>query len=195
MGPCSAVDILSSRGEVKEKTMKMQMKTLALVLLATTALAACGKKKIEDIPPQADNTDYGTPQDNGGDTAGQILPGSQEDFLAAVGMDGDRIFFETDRFNVDTADQATLQAQAQWLARYPNKRIVIEGHCDERGTRDYNLALGERRANATKNYLASLGVDASRIQTVSHGKEKPAAEGSNEQAWAINRRAVTITVL
>ena len=175
--------------------MKMQMKTLALVLLATTALAACGKKKIDDIPPQADNTDYGTPPDSGGNTAGQILPGSQEDFLTAVGMDGDRIFFDTDRFNVDTADQSTLQAQAQWLSRYPNKRIVVEGHCDERGTRDYNLALGERRANAAKNYLASLGVDASRIQTVSHGKEKPAAEGSNEQAWAINRRAVTITVL
>ena len=175
--------------------MKKTMKTLALVLLATTALAACGKKKINDIPPQADNTDYGTPQDNSGDSAGQILPGSQEDFLAAVGMDGDRIFFDTDKFNVDTADQATLQSQAQWLSRYPNKRIVIEGHCDERGTRDYNLALGERRANAAKNYLASLGVDASRIQTVSHGKEKPAAEGSNEQAWAINRRAVTITVL
>ena len=160
--------------------MKMQMKTLALVLLATTALAACGKKKIDDIPPQADNTDYGTQPDSGGDTAGQILPGSQEDFLAAVGMDGDRIFFDTDRFNVDSADQATLQAQAQWLSRYPNKRIVVEGHCDERGTRDYNLALGERRANAAKNYLASLGVDASRIQTVSHGKEKPAAEGSSE---------------
>ena len=175
--------------------MKQTMKTLALLMMATTTLAACGKKKIEDIPPQADNTDYGTPQDNAGDTAGQILPGSQEDFLATVGMDGDRIFFDTDRFNVDTADQATLQSQAQWLARYPNKRIVIEGHCDERGTRDYNLALGERRANAAKNYLASLGVDASRIQTVSHGKEKPAAEGSNEQAWAINRRAVTITVL
>jgi peptidoglycan-associated lipoprotein len=179
---------------VKEKTMNKKMQTLALVLLATTALAACGKKKINDIPPQADNTDYGTPQDNN-NGAGQIVPGSQEDFMAAVGFDGDRIFFDTDRFNVDAADQATLQLQAQWLARYPNKRIVIEGHCDERGTRDYNLALGERRANAAKNYLASLGVDASRIQTVSYGKERPAAAGSNEQAWAQNRRAVTITVL
>ena len=177
--------------------MKKTMKTIALVLLATTALAACGKKKIQDIPPQADNTDYGNGQygNGNGNTAGQILPGSQEDFLATVGMDGDRIFFDTDRFNVDSADQAALQSQAQWLARYSNKRIVIEGHCDERGTRDYNIALGERRANAAKNYLASLGVDASRIQTVSHGKERPAAEGSNEQAWAINRRAVTITVL
>ena len=76
---------------------------------------------------------------------------------------GDRIFFDTDRFNVDTADQAVLQTQAQWLARYPNARVTLEGHADERGTRDYNLALGERRANAAKNYLASLGVDASRI--------------------------------
>jgi peptidoglycan-associated lipoprotein len=174
--------------------MKKNMQTLALLLLATTALAACGKKKIEDIPPQADNTDYGTPQDTSG-MAGQILPGSQEDFLQSVGMNGDRVFFDTDRFNIDTMDQATLQSQAQWLARYPDKRIIIEGHCDERGTRDYNLALGERRANAAKNYLASLGVDASRIQTVSYGKERPAAVGSNEQAWAQNRRAVTITVL
>lgn len=174
--------------------MKQTMKTLALVLLATTALAACGKKKIDNIPPQADNTDYGNGQNNGANTSGQIIPGSQEDFLAAVGMDGDRIFFDTDKFNVDAADQATLQTQAAWLARYPDKRVVIEGHCDERGTRDYNLALGERRANAAKNYLASLGVDASRIQTVSQGKERPAAEGSNEQAWAQNRRAVTITI-
>jgi peptidoglycan-associated lipoprotein len=174
--------------------MKRNMQTLALVLLATTALAACGKKKIDELPPAADNTDYGQQTDDGSAGAGQIIPGSQEDFLAAVGMNGDRVFFDTDRFNIDAADQATLAGQAQWLARYPEKRIVIEGHCDERGTRDYNLALGERRANAAKNYLASLGVDASRIQTVSYGKERPAAVGSNEQAWGQNRRAVTITV-
>jgi peptidoglycan-associated lipoprotein len=174
--------------------MNKKMQTLALVLLATTALAACGKKKIADLPPTADGTDMGAGGQSGDMGAGQIMPGSQEDFLQSVGMNGDRIFFDTDRFNIDTADQATLQTQAQWLARYPNKSIVIEGHCDERGTRDYNLALGERRANAAKNYLASLGVDASRIQTVSYGKERPAAAGSNEQAWAQNRRAVTITV-
>jgi peptidoglycan-associated lipoprotein len=173
--------------------MKKNMQTLALVLLVTTALAACGKKKIADLPPQADNTGYGNAGDTGGST-GQIMPGSQEDFMQSVGMNGDRIFFDTDRFNIDSADQATLQTQAQWLARYPNKQITIEGHCDERGTRDYNLALGERRANAAKNYLASLGVDASRILTVSYGKERPAAAGSNEQAWAQNRRAVTVTI-
>ena len=80
------------------------------------------------------------------------------------------------------------------MARYPNKRIVIEGHCDERGTRDYNLALGERRANAAKNYLVSLGIDAARLSTVSYGKERPVALESNEDAWARNRRAVTVTI-
>jgi peptidoglycan-associated lipoprotein len=102
--------------------------------------------------------------------------------------------FETDRFNVDAEDQAILQRQAQWLAQYPGTRITVEGHADERGTRDYNLALGERRANAAKNFLVSIGVDASRIQTVSYGKERPSALGSDEQAWAQNRRAVTVTV-
>jgi peptidoglycan-associated lipoprotein len=114
--------------------------------------------------------------------------------LQQVGQFGDRILFETDRFNVDAEDQATLQRQAQWLAQYPNTRITVEGHADERGTRDYNLALGERRANAAKNFLVSIGVDASRIQTVSYGKERPSALGSDEQAWAQNRRAVTVTI-
>ena len=87
-----------------------------------------------------------------------------------------------------------LQRQAQWLAQYPNTRAIVEGHADERGTRDYNLALGERRANSAKNYLTPIGVDASRIQTVSYGKERPSALGSDEQSWAQNRRAVTVTV-
>ena len=114
--------------------------------------------------------------------------------MQSVGQAGDHILFDTDRFNIDAQDQATLQAQAQWLARYPNSRVSLEGHADERGTREYNLALGERRANSAKNYLASLGVDASRIQTVSYGKERPAAMGSDESSWAQNRRAVTVTV-
>ncbi len=167
---------------------------MAAILLATTALVAgCGKKKVEQLPPVAEGTEGETVTDpNAG--AGQIVPGSQEDFLANVGEFGDRIFFDTDRFNVDTEDQTTLQRQAQWLARYPNTRITVEGHADERGTRDYNLALGERRANSAKNYLTSVGVDAARVQTVSYGKERPQAMGSDEQAWAQNRRAVTVTV-
>ncbi len=167
---------------------------MAAILLASTALVAgCGKKKVEELPPVAEGT-QGEPTADPGTGVGQVVPGSQEDFLQTVGQYGDRIFFDTDRFNVDTEDGATLQRQAQWLARYPNVRVTVEGHADERGTRDYNLALGERRANSAKNYLASLGVDASRVQTVSYGKERPQALGSDESAWAQNRRAVTVTV-
>jgi len=127
------------------------------------------------------------------DTSGAPIPGSQADFLAFT-QGADTIYFDTDRYNIDSADAAALQTQVQWLSRYPNKRATIEGHADERGTRDYNLALGERRANATKNYLVSLGVDASRINTVSYGKERPVALGSDETSWARNRRAVTVTI-
>lgn len=167
---------------------------MAVILLASTALiAGCGKKKVEELPPVAEGTE-GQPVTDPNAGAGQIVPGSQEDFLQTVGQFGDRILFDTDKFNVDAQDQTVLQAQAQWLARYPNTRVTVEGHADERGTREYNLALGERRANSAKNYLASLGVDAARIQTVSYGKERPQALGSDESAWAQNRRAVTVTV-
>jgi peptidoglycan-associated lipoprotein len=173
--------------------MKAPYHSLGILLLASAALAACGKKQIADLPPVADGTGYGqNGQGDGTGGIGAIRPGSQEDFVRSI--DSDRIFFDTDRFNIDAADQAILQSQAQWLSRYPSSRITIEGHCDERGTRDYNLALGERRANSAKNYLISLGIDASRIRTVSYGKERPVAAGSNEQAWAQNRRAVTVTL-
>ena len=174
--------------------MTNKARTFALLLIASTALAACGKKEVENLPPVADNTTYGNSGDTTTPTGPTIVPGSQEDFLQSVGQMGDRIFFDTDRFNVDTADQATLQTQAQWLARYPNARVTLEGHADERGTRDYNLALGERRANAAKNYLASLGIDPARIGVISYGKERPAALGSTEEAWAQNRRAVTVVI-
>jgi peptidoglycan-associated lipoprotein len=173
--------------------MKNTLKMAAILLASTALVAGCGKKKVEELPPVAEGTEGQTTVDpNAG--AGQVIPGSQEDFLANVGQYGDRILFDTDRFNVDSEDQATLQRQAQWLARYPNTRVTVEGHADERGTREYNLALGERRANSAKNYLISVGVDAARIQTVSYGKERPQALGSDEQAWAQNRRAVTVTV-
>ena len=107
---------------------------------------------------------------------------------------GDRIFFGFDQYNVDSEDMATLQTQSQWLQRNPAVRVTLEGHADERGTRDYNIALGERRANAAKNYLASLGVDPSRISVISYGKERPAEIGSTEEAYARNRRAVTVII-
>lgn len=170
-------------------TITPQARMIGILMVSAAMVSACGQKKIAELPPVADGTGYGQNNNNG---SGAIIPGSQEDFVASVAAD--RIFFDTDRFNVDAEDQMTLQSQAQWLARYPNVRVTVEGHADERGTRDYNLALGERRANAAKNYLASLGINSARIQTLSYGKERPQALGSDERAWAQNRRAVTITV-
>ena len=166
------------------------LKTIALVAAATLALSACSHKAPAQLPPDpgpAVTTNTGP----GG--AGTAAPGSQADFVAQL-MGQDTVYFDTDRYNIDSADMAALAAQAQWLQQYPNKRATIEGHCDERGTREYNLALGERRANAAKNYLVGLGISADRLNTVSFGKERPVELGSNEQAWARNRRAVTVTI-
>ena len=161
-------------------------------LLLSLALVACAKKPPKELPPQPGDVSQQTTDNTGAGGGTQVLPGSQADFVASVAAD--TIYFDTDRYNVDAADGTTLQSQAQWLARYPAKRITVEGHADERGTRDYNLALGERRANAAKTYLIGLGVGAERIQTVSLGKERPVALGSDEASWARNRRAVTVTV-
>jgi len=164
----------------------------ALLLTSGLALAGCATKP-KELPPQPSGatTTTTTPTPTAPTPSGPV-PGSRADFMASVL--GDTILFDTDRYNIDSEDQGILQSQAQWLARYPAKRITVEGHADERGTRDYNLALGERRANAAKNYLVSLGIDASRITTVSYGKERPVALGSDEASWAKNRRAVTVTV-
>ncbi len=116
------------------------------------------------------------------------VPGSDEDFYSL----GDRVFFDFDKFNLKTPARRVLQRQADWLNTYVNVSITVEGHCDERGTREYNLALGERRANSVKNYLISLGVGPDRISTISYGKERPDALGSNEVAWSQNRRGVSI---
>lgn len=167
------------------------MKTTPVVFatFAALALAACAKKPPEALPPAPGQT--AQPQAPAGPTG--PVPGSQADFLAQ--MNGqDTIYFDTDRYDVDATDAAALRSQAEWLTRYPQKRATIEGHADERGTREYNLALGERRANAAKNYLVSLGIGSERLSVVSYGKERPVALGSNEQAWARNRRAVTVTI-
>lgn len=166
-------------------------KTTAMIAAVTMlALGACSKKAPEELPPAPEGADSGTGADTGIGNA--VIPGSQQDFVNSV--TSDRIFFDFDQYNVDSQDMATLQSQSQWLQRNPAVRVTLEGHADERGTRDYNLALGERRANAAKNYLASLGIDPSRIQVISYGKERPAALGSNEEAWAQNRRAVTVVI-
>lgn len=123
-----------------------------------------------------------------GGAAGQGLPGSQEDLATNV---GDRVFFGYDRYDLAPEAQSTLDKQAQWLTQYPSVNVTIEGHSDERGTREYNIALGERRANAVKNYLIGKGVSPQRINTISYGKEQPAVIGSNPGSWAQNRRGVT----
>jgi peptidoglycan-associated lipoprotein len=122
-----------------------------------------------------------------GDGSG-AAPGTQADLVANV---GDRVFFGYDRHDLAPEARTVLEAQAQWLAQYPTLAVTVEGHADERGTREYNLALGERRANSVKNYLVALGVDPSRINTISYGKERPAVPGSDESAWTQNRRGVT----
>ncbi len=120
-------------------------------------------------------------------TAGPT-PGTQEDLVVNV---GDRVLFDFDKAVIMAAAEKTLKRQAVWLKQYGGVTVTVEGHCDERGTREYNLALGERRANAVKNYLVALGVDAGRIATISYGKERPEALGHNEAAWSQNRRSVT----
>lgn len=167
------------------------LRNFALALMGSAALAGCASKAPKQLPPDpgpAVATDTST-----GTMSGVATPGSQADFVATTAGQ-DTIYFDTDRYNIDSADAAALTTQAQWLQRYPAKRATLEGHADERGTREYNLALGERRANAAKNYLVSLGVDAARLATVSYGKERPVALGSDETSWARNRRAVTVTI-
>lgn len=121
--------------------------------------------------------------------SGTALPGSAQDLVENV---GDRVFFGYDSFDLSGEARATLERQAQWLNQYGSLSVTVEGHADERGTREYNLALGERRANAVRNYLVALGVDASRINVVSFGKERPEVFGSDAQSWAQNRRGVTV---
>ena len=130
-----------------------------------------------------------TNQDLAGNGAGGGPPGSQQDFVVNV---GDRVFFETDQTDLTTTAQATLDKQAQWLMKYPKYAITIEGHADERGTREYNLALGARRGQNVRDYLASRGVPAQRMRTISYGKERPVAVCDDISCWSQNRRAVTV---
>ena len=116
-------------------------------------------------------------------------PGTQEHLVVNV---GDRVFFDFDKSDLTPEARATVEALAVWMNNYPATTITIEGHCDERGTREYNLALGERRSSSVRDYLAALGVDSNRLSTISYGKERPAVLGSNEEAWAQNRRDVFV---
>lgn len=163
---------------------------IALVA-ALVATAGCAKKRPEQLPPPPSETPTTiTPTDP--TTGTGVTPGSAEDFRQSVASDTVR--FALDSYDIDPEARATLDSQATWLQRYPNVRVTLEGHCDERGTREYNLALGDRRANAAKNYLASRGVSAGRITTISYGKERPLALGSDDDSYSQNRRAVTVVI-
>lgn len=174
------------------------LRRLFLIFAMMTVVAACSS-----TPESSGTADEGmlTPPDqrapisqsdvifDGADTGTMNAPGTQEDLVASV---GDRVFFGYDSSELDATSRQTLDRQAAWLRTYPNTRVMIEGHADERGTREYNLALGERRANAVKNYLLALGIDGNRVDTISYGKERPAVLGSDETAWSRNRRGVMV---
>ena len=146
---------------------------LATALIAGLALSACANKPASDSLA----------------SAGAATPGSQQDFIVNV---GDRVFFETDSTELTTQARTTLDKQAQWLSQYGSYAFTIEGHADERGTREYNIALGARRAQTVRDYLAARGIQPSRMRTVSLGKERPVAVCNDISCWSQNRRAVTL---
>jgi len=158
--------------------MNLFTKSLA-VLSAVFLLSAC----------ESTMNKNGTANGGGNGANGPVTPGTQSDLAQNV---GDRVFFELNESTLSAEAQHTLERQAAWLKQYGNVSVTVEGHCDERGTREYNLALGERRATAAKKYLVGLGIPAGRISTISYGKERPAVVGSDESAWSQNRRAVTV---
>jgi peptidoglycan-associated lipoprotein len=147
----------------------MKLRHIGSLFMVIIALAGCGKDK--------------------GEKASMAVPGTQQDLENTV---SNRVFFDFDTSKLDMASKEKLKAQAKWLKSHPKAHVMIEGHCDQRGTRNYNMALGERRANAAKRFLVSQGVEAGRIQTTSYGKERPAVLGSSEEVHKLNRRAVTV---
>ncbi|MGE0847721.1 MAG: peptidoglycan-associated lipoprotein Pal [Flavobacteriaceae bacterium] len=145
----------------------------AAIIAAGLAMSACARNQNAQDP----------------NLAGTAVPGSPQDFVVNV---GDRVFFEVDQTNLTALGRDTLGKQARWLQQYPNYTVTIEGHADERGTREYNLALGARRATVTRDYLMSLGIAGNRMRTISYGKERPVAVCGDESCLSQNRRAVTV---
>jgi peptidoglycan-associated lipoprotein len=182
--------------------MSQRLFTLPLIVVLAVGVSACATKK-KDLPPAppmapitAPAAPAAKPVDNGVDTAkvgSTSIPGSAADFVAQAGSD--TVLFPFDSYELDDEAKTILGKQAEWLARYPGINVTIEGHTDERGTREYNLALGDRRATAAKNFLAAQGVATSRMTTISYGKERPVAEGTDEAAFARNRRAVSVVAV
>jgi peptidoglycan-associated lipoprotein len=157
------------------------MRKILIAAAAVAAASACASRPEPTPTPEAPAPTT-SPQPQG------PVAGSVEDFRVSV---GDRVFFGYDRFDLTPEARSVLERQAAWLRQYPNVRVLIAGNCDERGTREYNLALGARRAAAVRDYLASLGVAANRMETVSYGKERPVDPRANEEAWSVNRNGHT----
>ena len=168
--------------------------------LAGLALAACESDPEVNSSASGDGSSSGVAASQSGTggpvTSGVIsqpvtaqAPGSAEDFVVNV---GDRVLFGLNRFDLSPDARTTVENQVTWLKRFPGVTITVEGHTDERGTREYNLALGERRANSVRDYMIALGVDPNRVKTISYGKERPVDPASNEEAWSRNRRGVTV---
>tara|TARA_Y100001970_G_C14094377_1_gene781802 strand:- start:473 stop:1057 length:585 start_codon:yes stop_codon:yes gene_type:complete len=161
-----------------------------ILIIFVSACATKPKDSADTSGSGATASDSNTVEGTITETTGSgIVSGSQEDLIVNV---GDRVFFGYDSSDLDSDALELLQDQVAWLKQHGNVTVTVEGHCDERGTREYNLALGEKRAQAVKNYLVGLGINPDRVSTISYGKERPAVVGSNDGAWAQNRRSVTI---
>lgn len=173
---------------------------LAMIGGAAAAFAACTPRPAADSAagndvPSTANPQYPGPAAGSGNVEGGALgaavPGSEQDFVVNI---GDRVYFDLDSYQIRPEAYPRMDAQVAWLQRYPNVTVRVEGNADERGTREYNLALGARRAESVRTYLIERGINAARIDTISFGKERPIAAGSNEEAWARNRNARTAIV-
>ena len=163
----------------------MKLRILS-VFAAAALIAAC------ETAPDSSATSAGegvSTTNQPSSTSSALSESSPEWFAVNV---GDRVFFGFDKYDLSGEARRTLELQSAWLKKYPQYKVVVEGHADERGTREYNLALGERRANSVKDYLVALGIDPSRVETISYGKERPVALGHDEESWAKNRRSVSV---
>lgn len=182
--------------------MRSKLFQIALIMMIPLVLSACSSNK-KDLG-DSDGMTIGQPEDLSGGPVGGVddygtssvgavdsstVPGTQADLAAQAGSD--IVFFDTDRHDLTGEARSIIEDQARWMNSYPNLNVTIEGHADERGTREYNLALGDRRASSVKNYLIAMGVDPRRINTISYGKEQPMVVGADGTSWSQNRRART----
>jgi peptidoglycan-associated lipoprotein len=163
--------------------------SLLAVLVLVAGCHTNAPKDVGSVSTDGDMTSTMQPVGNEQPAPAGPAAGTEQDLVVNV---GDRVFFGYDQYDLTPDARATVEKQAQWLKTYPNVTVMVEGHCDERGTREYNLALGEKRATTVRNYLIANGVAPNRIQTISYGKERPAVLGSDETAWAQNRRSVLV---